>query len=201
LWLLNLDSTLAHNTTAPENHHSTNNVNKMNKQGAIVKHLHQEAYGSPIQSTWIKTIEAGYFTTWSGLTPILVQSIYKCQWQLQKAIYAKNANNASDPPPVFFHPLFNQQLITSCSNLFLLSTLFVPLSACICAFFRNQNHLYLTNSKKLDVAVLLAVGMAIDMPTVNVGARTNQLQQLGEDSMCRLMASARIYPNLARCSM
>jgi hypothetical protein len=77
LWLLNLDSTLAkHNTSAPENHHSTNNVYEMNKQGAFVNHLHQEAYGSPIQSTWIKAIEAGRFTAWPGLTPTTLVQIH-----------------------------------------------------------------------------------------------------------------------------
>ncbi len=51
---------------------SANSVYELVKQGDIVKYLHQ-ACGSPVQSTWLKAIEAGYFTTWPGLTTDLVK--------------------------------------------------------------------------------------------------------------------------------
>ncbi len=51
---------------------SANSVYELVKQGDIVKYLHQ-ACGSPVKSTWLKAIEAGYFTTWPGLTTDLVK--------------------------------------------------------------------------------------------------------------------------------
>jgi hypothetical protein len=43
----------------------------MKCQGNIVNYLHQVC-SSPNQSTWLNAINAGYFTTWPGLTPDLV---------------------------------------------------------------------------------------------------------------------------------
>jgi hypothetical protein len=72
LWSLNLHSPLAPITPAPKDpDHLSNNVHELTTKRDIVKYLHQ-ACGSPVQSTWVKAIEAGYFTTWPGLTPALV---------------------------------------------------------------------------------------------------------------------------------
>ena len=50
---------------------SANNVHELQRKRDIVQYLHQAA-GSPVQSTWIKAIDAGFFTTWPGLTSKLV---------------------------------------------------------------------------------------------------------------------------------
>jgi hypothetical protein len=44
----------------------------MKTKGDIVTYLHQ-ACGSPVNSTWLKAIAAGFFTTWPGLTIDLVR--------------------------------------------------------------------------------------------------------------------------------
>jgi hypothetical protein len=83
LWQLNLNpaspskapspSTNTANSTYEINFvNSANSVYELVKQGDIVKYLHQ-ACGSPVKSTWLKAIEAGYFTTWPGLTTDLVK--------------------------------------------------------------------------------------------------------------------------------
>ena len=40
-------------------------------QADIVQFLHRAAF-SPVTSTWNQSIDACYFTTWTGLTPALV---------------------------------------------------------------------------------------------------------------------------------
>jgi hypothetical protein len=52
---------------------SANNVHELQQRKQdIVQYLHQAA-GSPVPSTWIKAIDAGFFTTWPGLTSKLVK--------------------------------------------------------------------------------------------------------------------------------
>ena len=48
-----------------------NNVYEYKKKKDIVTYLHRAAF-SPVKSTWIQAIQAGFFTTWPGLTPALV---------------------------------------------------------------------------------------------------------------------------------
>ena len=62
LWTIDLNPT-------PQ---SANSVYEQRKQQDIVKYLHQ-ACGSPVPSTWIKAIKAGFFATWPGLTENLVK--------------------------------------------------------------------------------------------------------------------------------
>ena len=49
-----------------------NNVYKLNKKRDIVTYLHKAAF-IPVPSTWIDAINAGFFTTWPGLTADLVK--------------------------------------------------------------------------------------------------------------------------------
>jgi hypothetical protein len=57
-------------TLAPQ--HAANSVYELTKKRDIVRYLHQ-ACCSPVSSTWIKAIDAGYFATWPGLTAELVR--------------------------------------------------------------------------------------------------------------------------------
>ena len=50
----------------------SNNVHAHFKKRDIAQYIHA-ACGSPVPSTWLKAIEAGYFTTWPGLTTELVR--------------------------------------------------------------------------------------------------------------------------------
>jgi hypothetical protein len=52
--------------------HAANSVYELTKKRDIVRYLHQ-ACCSPVSSTWIKAIDAGYFATWPGLTAELVR--------------------------------------------------------------------------------------------------------------------------------
>ena len=49
-----------------------NSVYAIKRLGEIIQYLHQSCC-SPVQSTWIKAIDAGYFTTWPNLTAELVR--------------------------------------------------------------------------------------------------------------------------------
>ena len=49
-----------------------NNVYELNKKRNIVTYLHKAEFG-PVPSTWIEAIEAGFFSTWPGLTVQLVK--------------------------------------------------------------------------------------------------------------------------------
>ena len=52
--------------------HSAKSVYKYKKQVSIFCYLHQ-ACGIPVMSTWINSINAHYFATWTGLTASLVK--------------------------------------------------------------------------------------------------------------------------------
>ena len=49
-----------------------NNVYEHKKKKDTVSYLHKAAF-SPVKSTWIQVIQAGFYTTWPGLTPELVE--------------------------------------------------------------------------------------------------------------------------------
>ena len=48
-----------------------NNVYEYKKKQDIVTYLHKAAF-SPVKSTWIQAVQNGFYTTWPGLTPELV---------------------------------------------------------------------------------------------------------------------------------
>jgi hypothetical protein len=74
LWQIKLrqsDNNLE-NLQTPTTIHHANNVYELKKQADIITYLHQAAC-SPVPSTWCKAIDAGYFSTWPGLTSDLVR--------------------------------------------------------------------------------------------------------------------------------
>ena len=52
------------------------NIYKYKKKQDTVTFLHKAGF-SPVKSTCIKAINAGFFNTWPGLTSELVENIYK----------------------------------------------------------------------------------------------------------------------------
>ena len=50
----------------------TNNINKMTKKEDIITFL-SHAMWNPVPQSWIKVIDAGFSTSWTGLTSILVR--------------------------------------------------------------------------------------------------------------------------------
>jgi hypothetical protein len=72
LWNLNLNDQSPSAPASQQLSHAANNVYELQNKQDIVRYLHQ-ACCSPVPSTWIKAIEAGHFTTWSGLTTDLVR--------------------------------------------------------------------------------------------------------------------------------
>ena len=68
MWTININDIPAPSKEqSKQKHLQANNVYAFNKKKDIVTYLHKAAY-SPVKSTWIKAINAGFFTTWPGLT-------------------------------------------------------------------------------------------------------------------------------------
>ena len=58
--------------TRPQAYVFANRAYHMNTLPALVQFLHRACF-SPVVDTWCKAIDAGYFTTWPGLTSKLVR--------------------------------------------------------------------------------------------------------------------------------
>jgi hypothetical protein len=76
-----------------------NNVHEMRNQSDLVAYLHRACF-SPVRSTWLKAINAGYFATWPGLTAELVtkhlsKSIATAEGHLQQE--RQNLRSAATP--------------------------------------------------------------------------------------------------------
>ena len=72
MWTVNIDNNP--NQTAARVQSTrlmANNVYEYKKKKDIVTYLHKAAF-SPVKSTWLRAIQAGFYTTWPGLTPELV---------------------------------------------------------------------------------------------------------------------------------
>ena len=70
MWMINLLPPT--NNTTNRTIQQMNNVYEVNKQRDIVQYLHKAAF-SPVPSTWITAINAGFFATWPSLTADLVR--------------------------------------------------------------------------------------------------------------------------------
>ena len=47
--------------------HQSNNLHQVNGKENAIKYLHAEDF-SPVQDTWARAVNRGYFNTWPGLT-------------------------------------------------------------------------------------------------------------------------------------
>ena len=70
MWMINLLPPTINTTNRTIQ--QMNNVYEVSKQRDIVQYLHKAAF-SPVPSTWITAINAGFFATWPGLTADLVR--------------------------------------------------------------------------------------------------------------------------------
>jgi hypothetical protein len=77
MWTVDISDT-AHTTTTPVqiNHPMANNVYDHKKKADIVQYLHKAAF-SPVKSTWIRAIQAGFYTTWPNLTVEMIEKHLK----------------------------------------------------------------------------------------------------------------------------
>jgi hypothetical protein len=73
MWTVDIANT-NHTTNEPVQHTRpmANNVYEHKKKADIVQYLHKAAF-SPVKSTWIQAIQAGFYTTWPNLTVEMVE--------------------------------------------------------------------------------------------------------------------------------
>lgn len=85
---------------APE----ANNVYEINNKRDIITYLHKACF-SPVPSTWIKAIDAGFFATWPGLTSQLVRHhLQKSEATIKGHLRTARANQRSTKPKVTTPP-------------------------------------------------------------------------------------------------
>ena len=73
MWMVDISNTAQPtNTTLQVTLPMANNVYDHKKKADIVHYLHRAAF-SPVKSTWIRAIQAGFYSTWPHLTVDMVE--------------------------------------------------------------------------------------------------------------------------------
>ena len=58
--------------------HQSNNIHKVNDKDNAIKYLHVTAF-SPVQYTWEKSFNQGYFNRWPGITEKYINKMPKAE--------------------------------------------------------------------------------------------------------------------------